>query len=108
MTLRPNYERAIRGLLRSAPYLDLEDMRRELTRHIELNLATYDRTISAVRRRKLTEFISGEGHILPDAYGLPRVMENILYTKAPTPDDAVGRAYGELYHYFFVPGPYIP
>jgi len=104
MTLRPYYSR-MPQLLRIAPYIDFEDFRKEMTEYAAVALAAYDATVSNGRRLKISEFISGQGHTLPDAYNFTSRMNEYLWNVKAMhePEPMYDDASGAFYYYFFVP-----
>lgn len=104
MTLRPDYVR-MPQILKAAPYIDLEDFRREMTEYATVTLAAYDATVSNGRRLTISEFISGQGHILPDHYNFSSKMHDYLWDKngRHQPDRMYDESSREFHLYFFTP-----
>lgn len=68
MTIRPNYESLMPDLLRVAPYIDIEELRKKMEDHAQSALDGCSPT--SIHRPALQEFMSGEGHVLPFRFGL--------------------------------------
>lgn len=103
MTLRPNYGR-MPGLLKSAPYIDFEDFRREMTEYATIAMTAYKPTMSHGAHCEISEFISGQGHTLPDAYMFSARMREYLWGEkcGHEPEQMHDSACDEFYYYFFV------
>ena len=102
MILRPNYESMMPALLRVAPYIDIERLRKKMedTSQYILDHRTH---IPEVRKVMLEAFISGEGHIIPTSYGLTDTLYSVLrrMREENSPDGRLDDVYHEYSHYFF-------
>ena len=73
MSLRPNFGKGnMAELLRAGPYLDVEKVREAMVEEAKAAIISprYMSAMSASRKTMLESFVSGEGHVLPDAFNL--------------------------------------
>jgi len=102
MTIRPNYESLMPALLRTAPYIDIEELRVVMEGYTQLALESYAAT--SIYRAQMLEFISGEGHVLPMRYSLTDSLYLAMHEmmRLHQPEDMMPSAFDSFYKpYFF-------
>lgn len=101
MTIRPGYEERMRDLHRTAPYIDVEELREKMAQAALETIRDRGIPTSNSHTARVRAFADGEGHTLPDRWGLSDKLYNFLRQATTYPDDGLHAAHKTFQNYFF-------
>jgi len=101
MTIRPGYKPRMPTLLRTAPNIDVEELREKMVRAAlqavqDRGLPDSDSNAALVRA-----FADGQAHTLPDRWGLSDILYSLLERATTLPDEGLYSAHDVFRCYFF-------